>query len=128
MYYCVLQLAVTAFGACGGPMVGVFLLAGAFPWGNKYVSSFLTCVFTSAPSCLSSSLLPSSSVVYLSSCTRRRQFFSEALLYCCFLVFRNSLLWWVHFPRSVLFCQPHQQLFTHSSNTRVILWPLNPPS
>ena len=20
--------------------------------------------------------------------------------------------WWVHFPRSVLFCQPHQQLFT----------------
>ena len=66
MYYCVSQLAVTAFGACGGPMVGVFLLAGAFPWGNKYVSSFLTFVSTSAPSCLSSSLLPSSSsVVYL---------------------------------------------------------------
>ena len=23
-------------------------------------------------------------------------------------------IWWVHFPRSVLFCQPHQQLFTDS--------------
>ena len=32
-----------------------------------------------------------------------------ALLFPCF-----SSYWWVHFPRSVLFCQPHQQLFTDS--------------
>ena len=44
---------------------------------------------TSAPSCLSSALLPSSFVVYLSSCTRRRQFLSTALVYYCFLVFRR---------------------------------------
>ena len=25
-----------------------------------------------------------------------------------------SSRWWVHLPRAVLFCQPHQQLFTHS--------------
>ncbi|KAK7110795.1 hypothetical protein V1264_014614 [Littorina saxatilis] len=32
----VTQIATSAFGACGGPMVGMFLLGGAFPWGNKY--------------------------------------------------------------------------------------------
>ncbi|KAK7105393.1 sodium-coupled monocarboxylate transporter 1-like [Littorina saxatilis] len=30
------QIATSAFGACGGPMVGMFLLGGAFPWGNEY--------------------------------------------------------------------------------------------
>ena len=43
----------------------------------------------SAPSCLSSSLLPSSFVVCLSSCTRRRQTLSKGPKYCCFLVFRR---------------------------------------
>ena len=38
----------------------------------------------SDPSCLLSSLLPSSFVVYLSSCTRRRHFFVER---ACVLVF-----------------------------------------
>ena len=65
---------------------------------------------TSASSCLSSSLLPSSFVVSLSSYTRRRQFLSKALVYYCFLVFRGI---GQCFPRSVLFCQPHQQLFIH---------------
>ncbi|KAK7508625.1 hypothetical protein BaRGS_00000191 [Batillaria attramentaria] len=32
----VTQMGATAFGAVGGPMVGMFLLGGAFPWGNKY--------------------------------------------------------------------------------------------
>ncbi|XP_076464538.1 sodium-coupled monocarboxylate transporter 1-like [Babylonia areolata] len=32
----VTQLAVTAFGACGGPIVGIFMLGGAFPRANKY--------------------------------------------------------------------------------------------
>ena len=27
---------------------------------------------------------------------------------------------WVHFPRSVLFCQPHQQLFTHTLNLKYV--------
>ena len=35
-------------------------------------------------------------------------------MYYCFLVFRR-----IHFPRSVLFSHPHQQLFTHSSNNEV---------
>ena len=43
--------------------------------------------YTSASSCLSSSLLPSSFVACLSSYTRRRNFLSKALVYCCFLVF-----------------------------------------
>ncbi|KAK7508626.1 hypothetical protein BaRGS_00000192 [Batillaria attramentaria] len=30
------QIAMTVIGACGGPMVGVFLLGGGFPRGNKY--------------------------------------------------------------------------------------------
>ena len=30
-----------------------------------------------------------------------------------FLVF-HCISWWVHFSRTVLFCHPHQQLFTHS--------------
>ncbi|KAL8578442.1 hypothetical protein ACOMHN_028714 [Nucella lapillus] len=32
----VTQLATTAFGACGGPIVGMFMLGGAFPRANKY--------------------------------------------------------------------------------------------
>ena len=47
-------------------------------------------VFTSVPSCLFSSLLPSSFVVCLSFCTRRRQLLSKALMYHCFLVFRRT--------------------------------------
>nr|KAG5714190.1 hypothetical protein BaRGS_018407 [Batillaria attramentaria] len=30
------QMAVSAFGACGGPILGMFFLGGAFPRGNKY--------------------------------------------------------------------------------------------
>ena len=42
----------------------------------------------------------------------------------CVLLFPCvSLHWWVHFPRSVLFCQPHQQLFTHSSGNSFVLFP-----
>ena len=56
-------------------------------------TELLSLFFKSALSCLSSSLLPSSFVVCLSSCV--------------------SSHWWGHLPRSVLFCQPQQQLFTH---------------
>ena len=56
-------------------------------------TELLSLFFKSAPSCLSSSLLPSSFVVCLSSCV--------------------SSHWWGQLPRSVLFCQPQQQLFTH---------------
>ena len=53
---------------------------------------------TPAPSCLSSSLLPSSFVVCHSSCTWRRRIVESAwlLLFLCF-----SSYWWAHFPRSV---------------------------
>ena len=66
--------------------------------------------------CLSSSLLPSSFVVCQSSFTWRRQIIKSTciLLFTCILLY-----WWVHFPRSVLFCQPYQQLFTHSSHLGV---------
>ena len=36
-----------------------------------------------------------------------------------FLLACVSSRWWAQFPRSVLFCQPHQQLCTHSSDTSV---------
>ena len=39
----------------------------------------------------------------------KKQFLSKALVFPCFLVFRHI---GTFFPRSVLFCQPHQQLFT----------------
>ena len=38
---------------------------------------------------------------------------ARVLLFSCV-----SSHWWVHFPRSVSFDQPHQQLFTHSSITK----------
>ena len=41
-----------------------------------------------------------------------RQFLSKALVYCCFLQFRR--IGEYIFPRAVLLCQTHQQLFTHS--------------
>ena len=35
----------------------------------------------------------------------------------CLIVLCVSSYRWVHFPRSVLFCKPQQQLFTHSLGT-----------
>ncbi|XP_025095163.1 sodium-coupled monocarboxylate transporter 1-like [Pomacea canaliculata] len=32
----VTQLASSAFGACGGPVSGIFFMAGMVPWANKY--------------------------------------------------------------------------------------------
>ncbi|XP_076464575.1 sodium-coupled monocarboxylate transporter 1-like isoform X2 [Babylonia areolata] len=32
----VTQMAITAFGACGGPIVGMFMLGGGFPHANKW--------------------------------------------------------------------------------------------
>ena len=30
------QMAGTVFGACGSPLLGIFLMGGAVPWANKY--------------------------------------------------------------------------------------------
>ena len=46
--------------------------------------------FTSAPSCLSSSLLPSSFVVYLLAPEEDSYFCSKTLVFCCFLAFRHT--------------------------------------
>ncbi|KAH9518503.1 Sodium-coupled monocarboxylate transporter 1 [Bulinus truncatus] len=32
----VAQMGLSVFGACGGPILGVFLLGASIPWGNKY--------------------------------------------------------------------------------------------
>ena len=40
---------------------------------------------------------------------------ARGLLFSCVL-----LHWWVHFPRAVLFCQPHQQLFAHTSWSKIL--------
>ncbi|CAL1526704.1 unnamed protein product [Lymnaea stagnalis] len=32
----VTQMSLSVFGACGGPIVGVFLLGASVPWGNKW--------------------------------------------------------------------------------------------
>ena len=64
---------------------------------------------------LSSYLLPSSFNLSVYPLTPDEdKFLSKALVFPCFFVFRCIQYRWVHFPRSVLFCQPHQQLFTHS--------------
>ena len=89
------------------------------------VITFVLFCFTSTP-CLSSSLLPSFIIIcyydyyyydyYLSSYTWQRQFSVES--FCVsFIVPCISSYRWVHFPRSVLFCQPHQLFFTHSFNS-----------
>ena len=44
--------------------------------------------------------------------THRHCHMSEALVSIIVLYVPSDR--WVHFPRAVLFCQPHQQLFTHS--------------
>ena len=45
--------------------------------------------------------------------TSDEDFMSKALVFVsCVSSYR-----WVHFPRAVLFCQPHQQLFTHTWDT-----------
>ena len=33
-----LKMANSAMGACGGPVLGIFLLGAIFPWANKHVS------------------------------------------------------------------------------------------
>ena len=33
---------------------------------------------------------------------------------------------WVHFCRAVLFCQPNQQLFTHSLDAKLLTYPPSP--
>ena len=49
-----------------------------------------------------------------------RQFLSKALVYCCFLQFRR--IGEYIFPRAVLLCQTHQQLFTHSLSVLTRGW------
>ena len=70
------------------------------------------CVFTSALSCLTSSLLL---LLLLSIFLHpKKTVFVERV---CVRLFPCSSSHWRHlqFPRSVLFCPPHQQLFTYSS-------------
>ena len=68
-------------------------------------------------------LLPSSFIIfYLSSYTWRRLCWKRL----CLIVPCVSSMRWVHFSRAVLFCQPHQQLFTHATacnNQASIWWP-----
>ena len=70
-----------------------------------YISSFLSVQFFASFffCCLSLFLHPKKTIFVESMCV---------LLFSC-----ASSHWWVHFPRPVLFCQPHQQLFTHSLKT-----------
>ena len=76
-----------------------------------YILFSLFFFFTSASSCLSSSLLPSSFIIIYFSCTWRRQFFVESA--CVSLLPCVSSYRWIDLFYQ--FCQPHQQLFTHSS-------------
>ena len=61
---------------------------------------------------LSSSLLPSSFIVFLCLFYTRRRLCVESA--CAFNCYVSSYMCRVHFSRAVLFCQPHQQLFTDS--------------
>jgi len=76
----------------------------------------LTHCFTSTP-CLSSSLLPSSFIIVYLSSTPDGDHVSKAIVF--WMVPYVSSYRWVHFSRVVLFCQSHQQLFTHSLEASV---------
>ena len=76
----------------------LFFLACLSSYTRRILYQFLVCPLLP---CLSLFLHP------------RKTFFAEstcALLFACV-----SSHWWIHFPGSVLFCQPHQQLFTLNS-------------
>ena len=67
-----------------------------------YISSFLSVLFFVSIFCLFFVFMhPKKTVFVESTC---------ALLFPCI---SSHCHWWVHFPTSVPFCQPHQQLFTH---------------
>ena len=73
-------------------------------------SYFFIFFFTSASSCLSSPLLPSSFIIIcLFSCTWRRQFLLKALVFPCFLLFRR-IGEYISLDLFYQFCQPHSFL------------------
>ena len=104
----------------------LFLTSSLQPPSTVYIYTKTLVCLTSAPSCLSPSLLPSSLVVCPLLCflllwlsvslfTPEEDICCGKHLYTIVSLYFVALVSGSVFPRSVLFCQPHQQLFTHSS-------------